>query len=198
MEARKRGMTPRRNLPIVIYGERIRVQSRRYFRQSGVRAVRRAREKCRHSRLPLFTSVPHRSIESYGLLFLLFRWRVAAPNAFHPRGTDYIDRFMIAVLLQGLEEITRGGLYKTAPLIRFLDRPDVGISSSRSTSQKLLPGPIYRVPRKSWKRRGRIFLSTPASDFRASWRSRSCSTLDSAQSQFMSSAHRCWFIDYSE
>lgn len=34
--------------------------------------------------------------------------RVAAPNAFHPRGADYIDRFMIAALLQGLEGITRG------------------------------------------------------------------------------------------
>lgn len=55
---------------------------------------------------------------------------VGAPNTFRPRGADYIDRFMIAALLQGPGRITRGGRVKRrcprsplrSRLVRYLDR----------------------------------------------------------------------------
>lgn len=48
---------------------------------------------------------------------------VGTPNAFRPRGADYIDRFMIAALLQGLGRITGGGRVKRRCLPLVLAPP---------------------------------------------------------------------------
>lgn len=108
-------------------------------------------------------------------VYLSSRRRVAAPNAFRSRGADYIDRFMMAALLQGLGGITwgrrkRGDRVKRLPSFtsstagcRYI------LVDESTTSREPLSRGRYtgcRVNRENGE--GRIFLPTLRTDFRAS------------------------------